>query len=48
MPEEGVAYNQKVIEWIAKAQKKFDEFSPENFGLKVEAIKARRRGAQNK
>jgi len=48
MPEEGVAYNQKVIEWIAKAQKKFDEYSPENFGVKVEAIKARRRGAQNK
>lgn len=48
MPEEGVAYNQKVIEWIAKAQKKFDEYSPENFDLKVDAIKARRRGAQNK
>ena len=48
MPEEAVVYNQKIIEWIAKAQKKFDEYSPENFGLKVEAIKARRRGAQNK
>ncbi len=47
MPEEGFAYNQKVIEWIAKAQKKFDEYSPENFGQKVEAIKARHRGAQN-
>jgi len=43
MPEEAVSYNQKVIEWIAKAQKKFDEYSPENFGLKVEAIKVRRR-----
>jgi hypothetical protein len=48
IPEEGAAYSQKVIVWIAKAQKKFDEYSPENFGLKVEAIKARRRGAQNK
>jgi len=48
MPEEGVAYNQKVIEWIAKAQKKFGEYSPENFGQKVEAVKARRRAAQNK
>jgi len=48
MPEEGVAYNQKVIEWIAKAQKKFGEYSPENFGQKVGAIKARRRRAQNK
>ena len=47
MPEEGFAYNQKVIEWIAKAQKKFDEYSPENFGQKVEAIKAKHRGAQN-
>ncbi len=47
MPEEGVAYNQKVIEWIAKAQKKFGEYSPENFGQKVKAIKAKHRGAQN-
>ena len=48
MPEEAVAYNQKVIEWIAKAQKKFGEYSPENFTQKVGAIKARRKGAQNK
>jgi len=47
MPEEGVAYNQKVIEWIAKAQKKFDEYNPENFGRKVKAIKAKHRGTQN-
>ena len=48
MPEECVAYKQKVMNWIAKAQEKFDEYSPEKFGLKVEAIKTRRRGAQNK
>jgi hypothetical protein len=46
MPEEGVAYNQKVIEWISKAQKKFNEYSPENFGQKVKAMKARHRGTQ--
>jgi len=44
MPEEAVAYNQKVIEWIAKAQKKFGEYSPENFSRKVEAVRAKRRG----
>ncbi len=48
MPEEAVAYNQKVIKWIAKAQKKFGKYSPENFGRKVEALKAGRRGDQNK
>jgi len=48
MPEEAVAYNQKVIEWIAKAQKKFGDYSPEYFGRKVEALKAGRRGDQNK
>jgi MFS superfamily sulfate permease-like transporter len=48
MPEEAVEYNQKVIKWIAKAQKKFGKYSPENFGRKVEAIKAGRRGDQNK
>ena len=48
MPEEAVEYNQKVIEWIAKAQKKFGEYSPENFGRKVEALKAGRRTDQNK
>ena len=48
MPEEGVAYKQKVIKWIAKAQEKFDEYSPDNFVQKVEAIKARRRTAQDK
>ena len=47
MPEEGAAYRQKVIEWIAKAQKKFSEYSPENFGRKVEAVRAKRRRAQN-
>jgi len=36
IPEEGVAYKQKVIKWIAKAQEKFEEYSPENFGQKVE------------
>lgn len=48
MPQEAVEYNQKVIEWIAKAQKKFGEYSPENFGRKVEALKAGRRTGQNK
>jgi hypothetical protein len=48
MPEEAVAYNEKVIKWIAKAQKKFGEYSPENFGRKVEAIKAGRKGDQKK
>ncbi|HUU18941.1 MAG TPA: hypothetical protein VMW72_17450 [Sedimentisphaerales bacterium] len=47
MPEECIVYKQKVINWIAKAQEKFDEYSPDNFVQKVEAIKARRRGAQN-
>jgi len=47
MPEEAVAYKQKVIEWIAKAQKKFDECNPENFGQEVKAVKAKHRGAQN-
>jgi len=48
IPEEGVAYKQKVIKWIAKAQEKFEDYSPENFGKKVEAVKARRRAAQSK
>lgn len=43
MPEEGVAYNQKVINWIAKAQEKFSEYSPEHFDKKVEAVKAKHR-----
>ena len=47
MPEEGVAYKQKVIEWIAKAKKNFNEYNPENFGRKVKAVKAKHRGAQN-
>ena len=48
MPEEAVEYNQKLIKWIAKAQKKFGKYSPENFGRKVEALKAGRKGDQNK
>ena len=48
MPEEAVEYNQKLIKWIAKAQKKFGKYSPENFGRKVEALKAGRKGNQNK
>jgi len=48
MPEEAVVYNQKIKEWIAKAQKKFNKYSPENFGQKVEAIQAERRKNQNK
>lgn len=48
MPEEAVAYKQKVTEWIAKAQKKFIEYSPENFGRKVESVQAERRTDQNK
>lgn len=42
IPEEGVVNKQKVIKWIAKAQEKFEDFSPENFSKKVEAVKARR------
>jgi hypothetical protein len=41
MPDEAVAYKQKVNEWIDKAQKKFIEYSPENFEKKVEAVKAK-------
>ncbi len=48
IPEEDVAYKQEVIKWIAKAQGKFEDYSPENFGKKVEAVKARRRAAQSK
>ncbi|MHC4558764.1 MAG: hypothetical protein ACYS80_15845 [Planctomycetota bacterium] len=48
MPEEGVTYNQKVINWIAKAQEKFNEYSPEHFVRKVEAAKARHKSNQNK
>ena len=48
IPEEGVAYKQKVIKWTAKAQEKFEEYSPDNFGQKVEAVKARRRAVQSK
>jgi MFS superfamily sulfate permease-like transporter len=48
MPEEAVEYNQKIIKWIAKAQKKFIKYSPENFGQKVEALNAKRRREQNK
>jgi hypothetical protein len=48
MPEEAVAYNQKVKNWIAKAQEKFNEYSPENFVRKVEAAKARQSSDQNK
>ena len=48
MPEQAVEYNQKVMKWIAKAQKKFGKYSPENFGRKVEALKAGRKGNQNK
>jgi len=48
MPEEAVAYNQKVKNWIAKAQEKFNEYSPENFIRKVEAARARQKSDQNK
>jgi len=48
MPEEVAAYKQNVIKWIAKAQEKFDEYSPENFVQKIEAVKARHRTAQDK
>jgi len=48
MPEQAIEYNQKLIKWIAKAQKKFGKYSPENFGRKVEALKAGRKGDQNK
>ena len=48
MPEEVVAYKQNVIKWIAKSQEKFNEYSPENFVQTIEAVKARRRTAQDK
>ena len=48
MPEEAVAYKQKVTNWIAKAQEKFNECSPEHFIRKVEAAKARHKSNQNK
>ena len=48
MPEEAVEYNLKIIKWIAKAQKKFIKYSPENFGQKVEALKAGHKRNRNK
>lgn len=48
MPEEAVSYNQKITEWIAKAQEKFNEYSPEHFVQKVEAIRVRGGVAQKK
>jgi hypothetical protein len=48
MPEQAIAYRQNTIKWIAKAQKKFDEYSPEKFAQKVEAVKSKRRTTQNK
>jgi hypothetical protein len=41
IPEESVAYKQKVSNWITKAQEKFNEYRPEHFFRKVEAAKAR-------
>lgn len=46
IPEEDIAYHTKVNQWISKAQKKFEEYAPKNFIQKVEAIKARREGAE--
>ena len=43
MPEEAVAYKQKVIHWINKAQKKFIKYNPDRFIQKVEAVKAKRK-----
>ena len=48
MPEEAVAYHQKVKSWIAKAQEKFNDYSPENFIRKVQAAKARQNSNQSK
>jgi hypothetical protein len=48
IPKEDVADKQKVIKWIAKAQEKFDKYDPENFVQTIDAVKARRRAAQNK
>jgi hypothetical protein len=48
MPEEAVAYHQKVKSWIAKAQEKFNDYSPENFIRKVQAAKARHSSNQSK
>ncbi|MCP4262227.1 MAG: hypothetical protein GY774_32700 [Planctomycetes bacterium] len=46
MPEEAVAYNQKVIKWISKAQEKFNKYSPEHFIRKVETAKAKQKAKQ--
>jgi DNA gyrase/topoisomerase IV subunit A len=48
MPEEAVAYKQKVTTWITKAQEKFNGCTPEQFIRKVEAAKARHESNQNK
>jgi len=48
MPEEAVAYNQKVTKWISKAQEKFNKYSPEHFIRKVEAAKAKQKTKKNK
>lgn len=48
MPEEAVAYRQKVTNWIAKAQEKFNGCTPEQFIRKVEAAKAGHKSNKNK
>ena len=48
MPEEAVAYRQKVTNWITKAQQKFNEYSPEHFVRKVEDVRARHKSNENK
>lgn len=48
MPEEAVAYKQKVTNWITKAQEKFNGCTPEQFIRKVEAAKARHESNQNR
>lgn len=48
MPEQAVADRQNTIKWIAKAHKKFEEYSPEKFVQKVEAVKSRRRTTESK
>ena len=48
VPEQAAAYRQNTIKWIANAQKKFDNYSPEKFVQKIEAAKSRRRTTQGK
>jgi hypothetical protein len=47
MPEQAMAYRQKTAKWIARAQKIFDKYSPENLVQKFEALKSRHKNTQD-